>query len=313
MISWRNIPESLGHLTWDDYVSSGVLEAIDVARRITRSERVNALGFCVGGAILACALAVLAARGEQPVASVTLPHHAPRFRRSGRHRRLRVARAPGRARARPPRRAARARGRARHGLREPARQRARLELRRAQLSQGRDAAGIRPAVLERRFGQPARTDVRLLPAQHVPGQPPARARCADGCWASPSISARIRAPTYVYASRDDHIVPWRRRTGPRRSSAARWRSCSAPPATSPAWSIRRPSIAACYWINAQLPAEPQAWLASAEERPGSWWPHWGAWLGRHGGGMRAAPKKPGNARYKPLEAAPGSYVRERVA
>src|SRR5262249_52029838 len=49
MISWRNIPAELGHLTWDDYVGRGVLEAISVARAITGSESVNALGFCVGG------------------------------------------------------------------------------------------------------------------------------------------------------------------------------------------------------------------------------------------------------------------------
>ena len=72
MISWRNIPPELGRLTWDDYLETGVLGAIATARQITGSKTVNALGFCVGGTLLACALAVLAARGDRSVASVTL-------------------------------------------------------------------------------------------------------------------------------------------------------------------------------------------------------------------------------------------------
>ncbi len=90
-------------------------------------------------------------------------HHDARFRGSGRHRRLRVARAARRARAGAARRPAHPRQRARRRVREPARQRPRLELRRQQLPEGRDAAGVRPALLERRFGEPAGADVRVLP------------------------------------------------------------------------------------------------------------------------------------------------------
>ncbi len=71
MISWRNIPPELGHLTWDDYLERGVLQAIRVAQAISGSRTVNALGFCVGGTLLACALAVLAARREPTVTSAT--------------------------------------------------------------------------------------------------------------------------------------------------------------------------------------------------------------------------------------------------
>src|SRR6185436_6490892 len=72
MISWRNIPQELGLTTWDDYLEQGVLRAIAVAREIAGGENVNALGFCVGGTMLASALSVAAARGERDVASVTL-------------------------------------------------------------------------------------------------------------------------------------------------------------------------------------------------------------------------------------------------
>ena len=73
VVSWRNADESLAKRTWDDYIEDG---ADPGDRRGAgdhrRSEQINTLGFCVGGTILATALAVLAARGEQPAASMTL-------------------------------------------------------------------------------------------------------------------------------------------------------------------------------------------------------------------------------------------------
>ena len=72
MVSWRNIPPELGTLTFDAYIEEGVLAAIAAARCITGSKSVNALGFCVGGTLLASALAVLAARHDHSVASATL-------------------------------------------------------------------------------------------------------------------------------------------------------------------------------------------------------------------------------------------------
>jgi polyhydroxyalkanoate synthase len=71
MMSWRNVPPDLGKLTWDDYLEKGVITALRVARDIAGSTSVNALGFCVGGTLLACALAVLAARKEAIVTSAT--------------------------------------------------------------------------------------------------------------------------------------------------------------------------------------------------------------------------------------------------
>ncbi|MBX9715586.1 MAG: alpha/beta fold hydrolase, partial [Burkholderiaceae bacterium] len=71
MVSWRNAPAEMGQATWDDYLEHGVMRALAVAREICGTPQVNALGFCVGGTLLASALAVLRARGEDPVASVT--------------------------------------------------------------------------------------------------------------------------------------------------------------------------------------------------------------------------------------------------
>ena len=72
VVSWRNPDESLAAKTWDDYIEEGPITAIGVVQAITGAKTINTLGFCVGGTLLSTALAVLAARGEQPAHSVTL-------------------------------------------------------------------------------------------------------------------------------------------------------------------------------------------------------------------------------------------------
>ena len=72
LISWRSAVPEIGHLTWDDYLEKGPLKAVDVVLDITGAERTNALGFCVGGTILSCAAAVMAARQERKLATITL-------------------------------------------------------------------------------------------------------------------------------------------------------------------------------------------------------------------------------------------------
>src|SRR3989441_8664512 len=72
MLSWRNAGPELSHLTWDDYLEKGVLTASRAAREICGGDRVDALGFCIGGAMLGAALAVLAAKGDDTMASAAL-------------------------------------------------------------------------------------------------------------------------------------------------------------------------------------------------------------------------------------------------
>ena len=72
LISWRSAVPETGHLTWDDYLEMGPLKAIDVVLGITGAERIHALGFCVGGSILNCAAAVLAAKQQDKLVTLTL-------------------------------------------------------------------------------------------------------------------------------------------------------------------------------------------------------------------------------------------------
>ena len=72
VVSWRNADDSIKNFTWDQYIEDAAIRAIGLVQEISGSKQINTLGFCVGGTILATALAVLAARGEKPAASMTL-------------------------------------------------------------------------------------------------------------------------------------------------------------------------------------------------------------------------------------------------
>jgi polyhydroxyalkanoate synthase subunit PhaC len=127
---------------------------------------------------------------------------------------------------------------------------------------------------------------------------------------------RIDAPVYIYASREDHIVPWegaylstQALSGKKRfvlGASGHIAGVINPPAKN-----KRN-----YWAGpagGALPAKAQDWLAGAQEIPGSWWPDWSAWLASHAGKQIAAPRVPGNRTYKAIEAAPGRYVKVKAS
>jgi polyhydroxyalkanoate synthase subunit PhaC len=117
---------------------------------------------------------------------------------------------------------------------------------------------------------------------------------------------------YVYASREDHIVPWR--TAYQTLDLVGGKSVFVLGASGHIAGVVNPpeSRKRNYWTRAARETSAEGWLAGASSQPGSWWPHWYRWLEQHKGGERAAPIRTGNAAFPPLAAAPGDYVRERV-
>ena len=71
IISWANPDVDKSDLHWDDYIENGLLKAVEVTKKITRSKRLNAVAWCVGGTLLATTLAVMHARNDQSIASAT--------------------------------------------------------------------------------------------------------------------------------------------------------------------------------------------------------------------------------------------------
>jgi len=311
MISWRNIPPELGLTSWDDYLEQGVRPAIDVAREIA-GENVNALGFCVGGTLLSAALAVAAARGERPVASLTLLTTMLDFTDPGD---IGVYLSPEALAAREP---ALLQGQRVRGGELAA---AFASLRANELVWNyvvnNYLKGETPPAFDLLHWN---GDSANLPGpmyvEYIRNMYLANKLCQRGelTMVGQSIDlARLAMPAYVYASREDHIVPWKSAYASTHllggdMTFVLGASGHIAGVVNPPQKKRRN-----HWTNPHLPGNPDEWLAGAQLQPGSWWPHWGAWLAHHAGKRRAAPREIGSAAHPPLEPAPGRYVRETPA
>ncbi|OZI27940.1 class I poly(R)-hydroxyalkanoic acid synthase [Bordetella genomosp. 7] len=317
MISWRNPlaadGDGIDTATWSQYLDDAVLKALQVAGDIARQPQVNALGFCVGGTMLASALALAHARGQRPAASLTLLTTLLDFHDTG-VLQVFVDEA--------------------HAL-----------LRERQLGQGglmaaRDLATtfafLRPNELVWNYvvgnylkGQtPPPFDLLYWngDSTNLPGpfftwyfrntylennlKVPGRAQAAG----VGLDLTRLDMPAYLYGSREDHIVPWTSAyastqllRGPQRFVLGA--SGHIAGVVNPPSSGKR-----SYWTNdaPALPGDPGAWLAGAQEHPGSWWPDWANWMAAHAGARRKAATRLGNAEYRPTQPAPGSYVKVRA-
>jgi polyhydroxyalkanoate synthase len=115
---------------------------------------------------------------------------------------------------------------------------------------------------------------------------------------------KIKLPTYILSTREDHIAPWASTYRATQTYAGDIRFVLA--ASGHIAGVVNPPDAGKYshWVNTELPADPEAWLAGSTELAGSWWPDWQRWVtGQDPAQVPARPPK--NA----IEDAPGSYVK----
>jgi len=316
VVSWRNADESMVDTTWDDYIENGAIRAIRTVQSLVGAETINTLGFCVGGTILSTALAVLAARGEQPAHSVTLLTTLLDFQSTG--------------------------------ILDIFIDEASVQLR--EMTIGPQAPGG-PGLLKGKelattfsFLRPNDLVWNYVVGNYLKGEtpPPFDLLYWNGdstnlpgpmyCWylrhtylqnelKKPGALTvcgekvdlgRIEAPVFVYGSREDHIVPWTAAyasipllKGKRKfvlGASGHIAGVINPPAKG-----KR-----SHWTSDKLPATAEAWFEGATEHPGSWWPEWSGWLKPHGGKLVAAPKTPGNRQFKAIEPAPGRYVKVKA-
>jgi len=325
LVSWRNPHAELAQARWDDYVEQGPIAAIEQVRRITGQPTINALGFCVGGTLLGTALAVMAARGQEPVASLTLLTALLDFTDAG--------------------------------ILDIFIDEAHVQMREATLGGG----GLMPGIdLANTFSSLRPNDLiwNYVVKNYLEGQqPPAfdllywnsdstnlpgpmyawylrntylennlRVPNRVHCCGQPIDLRRITVPTYIFGAREDHIVPWR-------GAYDSTRVLSGVPApdqrfvlgasghiagtVNPAAKNRR-----SYWVQEKaqerspvdggaLP-DADAWLATATEHAGSWWSDWDRWLSAHAGGHGPSPSGYGGPQNPVIEPAPGRYVREKA-
>ncbi|WHZ11989.1 MAG: Polyhydroxyalkanoic acid synthase [Burkholderiaceae bacterium] len=313
VVSWRNPDATLAKKTWDNYIDQAAIKAIAITREITGAKTINALGFCVGGTILCTALAVLAARGEKPVASTTFLTTLLDFRDTGI---LDIF------------------------IDEMMVKYREFEMGDGGLLKGQDLAStfsfLRPNELVWNYvvgnylkGEtPPAFDLLYWNSDstNLPGPfyawylrntyhenllvKPGR---AEVCGQKIDLR-RVDMPVYIYGSREDHIVPiggayastqWL----PGKKRFVMGASGHIAGVINPPAKKKR-----SHWIadHNRFPPRVEDWIASAKEYPGSWWTDWSEWLAGHGGARIPAPKDYGNGKYKAIEPAPGRYVKAKA-
>jgi polyhydroxyalkanoate synthase len=127
---------------------------------------------------------------------------------------------------------------------------------------------------------------------------------------TPVDLSRIDVDTYLVAGIADHITPWQNAYRTVNLLGSRPRFILSTSGHIAALVNPPGNEKASYRCNDELPEEPEEWLASATTTPGSWWGDWMTWLGERSGDQRGARRQVGGKGYRPLEDAPGSYVKE---
>ena len=309
LTSWVNPDVELAGKTLDDYMFEGVYAAVEQVIRQTGAPQVNTVGYCIGGTMLACALAHMAARGLEAVKSATFFAAQQDFAEAGDlllftsedwvgdvEKQMKAAGGvlPGSAMADT-----------------------------FNMLRGNDLIwsffvnnylmGKEPAAFDLLFWNSDQT--RMPQTLHLSylrnfyqGDRLAKGELELG--GERLDMKAVKVPVYVQSSREDHIAPMR--------SVYRGAKLFGGPTqftlsgSGHIAGVINPPAANKYqhWTNPDLPATVEAWMADAVEHKGSWWPHWAAWLAERSGDKIAA-RDPASGPLGVIEDAPGSYVKVR--
>jgi len=310
VVSWVNPDARLAHKRFEDYLVEGMLAALGAIEKATGEREVNAIGYCLGGTLLACLLGYLAAKRDARIASATFFASMIDFEEPGELEvfidEKQVAALEKRMQER--------------GYLEGSEMATTFNMLRANdliwsfvvnnYLLGRDPFPFdllywnsdstrMPAEMHSYY-------LRNLYMKNLLAQPGGLE--LDGV----AIDlGRVRTPLYFASTLEDHIAPWR----------ATYRGAKLFPSpvrfvlggSGHIAGIVNPPAAGkySYWTQTKLPDDPDEWLKKASQHPGSWWPDWAGWIAPHGGN-KVAPRIPGKGALKAIEAAPGSYAKMRV-
>jgi polyhydroxyalkanoate synthase len=304
--SWVNPDPHLALKTFEDYMIDGAYAALDAVEKATGEKEVNAIGYCIGGTLLASALAHMAAKGDRRIKSATFFATQVDFTEAGD---LQVFIDEEQL-------AGLERQMEAHGgvLEGSAMAQTFNMLRSNELIWSyvvnNYLLGREPVPFDLLYWNadatrmPAKLHIYYLRECYL------KNHLAEGKMTLGGEQldlSKITIPIYLQSSREDHIAPYN-------SVYKATRLFSGPVKFIVAGSghiagvINPPSAKKYqYWTNDARPKLADEWLAGAEEHPGSWWPDWHGWLKPLSGPMVPA-RKPGDGKLSVLEDAPGSYV-----
>ncbi|AHZ67457.1 Type I polyhydroxybutyrate synthase [Pseudomonas mandelii JR-1] len=310
LMSWRNFDQAHAGTTWDDLIDTGIIKGLQVTREISGEQRPNCVGFCIGGTLLSSALAVLAARGDKDIGSVSLLTTFLDYLDTGpidifvdeqlvayRERTIGGQEGP-------------------IGLFKGEDMGNTFSLLRPNdlwwnYNVDKYLKGQKPIPLDLLFWN---NDSTNLPGpmycwylRHTYLQNDLKSGELDCCGVKLNLRA-IDAPAYILATHDDHIVPWRSAyastqllSGTKRfvlGASGHIAGVINPPAKEKRH----------YWTNNRVSKDPDTWFMNAQEQPGSWWNDWFVWLADQAGERQPSVSHIGNANFPALESAPGRYV-----
>ncbi len=308
VISWKNPDAAMADTSFEDYMTLGPLSALDVIKEITDSPKVNVIGYCIGGTLLAMTLPYLAAKGDETVDSAAFFVSLLDFSEVGDTEVF---------------------------IDEP-----QLNYIEGQMM---ERGYLDSRSMSAMFNMLRANDLiwsNVMNNYLLGKEPPAFDLLywnADGTRMAATAHAfymrntysennlikpnkivlkgvpidlgRICQDIYAVGTQQDHIVPWK--------SAWRITQLVSGPVRFVlggsghiAGVINPPSKGRGYWTNDKPVADADQWFESAEHHDGSWWTDWLEWLKPRSGEQVASPSM-GNAAYPPLTPAPGTYVLEK--
>jgi polyhydroxyalkanoate synthase len=310
VVSWVNPGEELADKSFEDYMTLGPFAALDAIKQATGEREVNVIGYCLGGTLLAATLAYMAVKRDDRFASATFFTTMVDFKEAGE---LSVFIDEEQLAA----------------LEERMNEKGYLDAR----AMGTTFNMLRANDLIWSFvvnnyllgKDPFPFDLLYWNADSTRMPAAMHSFYLRQMYQENKLSkgeiellgteidlTKIELPVFILSTREDHIAPWKSTyaatqlyQGPVRFTLA---------ASGHIAGVVNPPAAKKYshWVNDKNPPTPEEWLKTAQERPGSWWPEWHDWVKQYGDGEVPA-RKPGDGKLKPIEDAPGSYVKVKAS
>ena len=305
-VSWVNPDAKLADKGFEDYMIEGPLAALEAIEQATGEREINAIGFCLGGTLLAATLGHMAAAGDDRIKSATYFVSLVDFEEPGDlgvfidDEQLNALEAKMDER----------------GYLEGSEMATTFNMLRSNdliwsfiinnYLMGKDPFPFdllywnsdstrMPAAMHSYYLRTMYQENKLVQ--------PGALTLKD----TPIDLTAIETPSFILSTREDHIAPWK-------STYRATQLYSGPVKFVLAASghiagvVNHPAAEKyCYWSDSKTPKNPDKWLDGATEHPGSWWPEWRKWIKKYDGGQIKA-RQPGDGKLKPIENAPGSYV-----
>ena len=310
VISWINPDTSLRHKRFEDYMSGGILASLDAIEAATGEKSVNAIGYCVGGTLLASTLAYLAQKKQKRIAAATFFTTQVDFKDAG-------------------------------DLLVFVDEKQIIDIEKSMVETGFMPGSVMATAFNMlrsndliwsyvvnnylRGKEPMPFDLLCWNADSTNLTEANHSFYLRQCYLENNLSqgkmqladtpidlSKVTVPVYNLAAREDHIAPlasvfklgkiFNGKTRLVVSGSGHIAGVINPPAAKKYQ----------YWTNDNNETTVDSWLENATEHQGSWWPDWKAWITAKSG-KKVPARQPGDGKLKPLEDAPGSYVKIKGA